>query len=217
MERKNEITEKQLIFLEEFLSKKYPNISDETRIELIDHLVSDFETTSENENLSQYLSNELEFTKKFVLNKVKIIESNYTKNVWQEYFSFFTTIKRIPITAFVFFIIYVLSKNMNDTFVILTFFISVFGIYGYSLYLPTKNLSKKLRKTPQVQTLGKGITMGIPYIMSLVVIFSEIKIILLESKVFFSLYWFFAFSLGVSVIIVTQKEKKLLRTTISIY
>jgi hypothetical protein len=208
MEKRYEITDKQLAFLEGFIDKKYSNINEETRIELIDHLISDFEATTENGNLSQYLSNELEFIRRFMSARVKILGVNYTRNVWQEYWSFFTDFKKVPITLFTFLMIYFLSNNLNSKWVWLSFFFSVFGVYGYSLFAQTKNIPKEVRKLPEVQLLGKGITMGIPYLMCMVIPFSEIRILLLESSLLFSLYWFFAFSLCIAAVIVLNTNKK---------
>lgn len=210
MKKNYEITEKQLTFLEDYLKRKYPGITDETRIELIDHLVSDFEANTPNGNLSQYLSNELEFIRRFMRTRVKLLEVNYNKDVWEEYFSFFTTIKKIPITLFCFFGIYFLSQNLNDKFTWLSFFFSVFIVYGYSLVAQSNNLPKKIKKLPEVQLLGKGITMGIPYIMWIVILFDQMRVFLLQSRLFFSFYWFFAFSLSIAVIIVMRHKKKII-------
>ena len=210
MEKRYEITDKQIGFLNNFLFKRYPNISDETRIELVDHLISDFEATTTNGNLSQYLSNEMEFIKNFISAKVKLLNANYNRDVWQEYLSFYSDIKKLPTTLFVFFVIYFLTENLNNKFVWLSFFLSVFGIYGYSLIAQTKNIPKVIRKLPEVQLLGKGITMGIPYLMCMVIFIDELRVVLLESSILFSFYWFFAFSLSIAAIIVLHKRKKII-------
>ena len=210
MEKRYEITDNQIGFLNNFLFKRYPNISDETRIELVDHLISDFEATTTNGNLSQYLSNEMEFIKNFISAKVKLLNANYNRDVWQEYLSFYSDIKKLPITLFIFFVIYFLTENLNNKFVWLSFFLSVFGIYGYSLIAQTKNIPKVIRKLPEVQLLGKGITMGIPYLMCMVIFIDELRVVLLESSILFSFYWFFAFSLSIAAIIVLHKRKKII-------
>ena len=210
MEKRYEITDNQIGFLNNFLFKRYPNISDETRVELVDHLISDFEATTTNGNLSQYLSNEMEFIKNFISAKVKLLNANYNRDVWQEYLSFYSDIKKLPITLFIFFVIYFLTETLNNKFVWLSFFLSVFGIYGYSLIAQTKNIPKVIRKLPEVQLLGKGITMGIPYLMCMVIFIDELRVVLLESSILFSFYWFFAFSLSIAAIIVLHKRKKII-------
>ncbi|SDS49547.1 hypothetical protein SAMN05216503_3243 [Polaribacter sp. KT25b] len=210
MEKSYEITEKQLDFLEGFLKRKYPSITDETKIELTDHLISDFEATTENGNLSQYLSNELEFIRKFVSTRVKLLGVNYNRDVWQEYLSYYTSIKKVPISIFTYFLIYFLSVNLNNKFVWLSFFFSVFGVYGYSLFAQTSKIPIEIRKLPELQLLGKGITMGIPYLMCMVIFFPDIKTVLLENSILFSFYWFFAFSLSIAALIVMHKKKNII-------
>ncbi len=212
MEKRYEITQKQLTFLEDYLKRKYPSITEETRIELTDHLVSDFEATTKNGNLSQYLSNEIEFIRRFMRTRVKLLGANYTRYVWLEYASFFTSLKKVPITLFIFFIIYLLSVNLSDKFVWLSFFFSVFAVYGYSLFVQEKSMPKHIRKLPEVQALGKGITMGIPYLMAMIFLIPIDKSILFEHRFFFTLYWFFAFSLSIaSIIVLLQKKKVILK------
>lgn len=210
MKKNYKITEKQLAFLEDFIDKKYSKINEESRIELIDHLISDFEATTNNGNLSQYLSNEIEFIRRFMRTRVKLLGVNYSNDVREEYFSFFTNIKKIPMTLFCFFGIYFLSQNLNDKFTWLSFFFSVFTVYGYSLVVQSNNLPKTIKKLPEVQLLGKGITMGIPYLMCIVIFFDQMRVFLLQSRLFFSVYWFFAFSLSIAAIIVMNHKKKVI-------
>lgn len=210
MEKKYEITEKQLTFLKDYLERKYPSIADETRIELIDHLISDFEASTTNGNLSQYLSNKMGFIRRFVFRQAKRIELDYNKDVWKEYYSFFLNFKKLPITLFVFCLVCFLSYNLSNKFIYPIFFFSVFGVYGYSLFAQSKNIPKTIRMLPEVQNLGKGITMGIPYIMSIVFIFPFDTDILLQYELFFTFYWFFAFSLSIACIIVLLQKKKII-------
>ena len=114
MKKNYEITEKQLTFLNGFLLRKYPDISNETRIELVDHLISDFEATTENGNLSQYLSNELGFIRKFVFNGISEIKKGYGKLTWKKFFSFFSNSKLLPISIFIILFLYILNANLNS-------------------------------------------------------------------------------------------------------
>ena len=113
MEKNYEITKKQLSFLEGFLDRKHPHISRETKVELIDHLVSDFEATTENGNLSQYLSNELEFIRKFVFNGVSEVKKTYRKETWGKFFSFFANAKMLPISIFIITLFYFLNELLS--------------------------------------------------------------------------------------------------------
>ncbi len=209
MEKRYEITEKQLVFLEDYLLRKYPSISDETRIELTDHLISDFEATTENGNLSQYLSNELEFVRTFVGNKMISIQKNYNKEIRLKYLSFFINVKFLPFTIFGFIAIYFLVLYLNDTFLWLSFFFSVFGIYGYSLLVTTFK-SKKIRKLEEVKFLGTGFGIGIPYLMVLFPLILEDKKLLFENTLLFTLYWFLALSLSIASVLVLNEKRKII-------
>ncbi|UAM97665.1 hypothetical protein K8354_15380 [Polaribacter litorisediminis] len=209
MEKRYEITEKQLNFLEDFLDRKYPQVNEEVRVELIDHLVSDFEETSENGNLSQYLSNELGFIRRFTDSRVQLVQVDYDKKVWVQYFSFFTNIKRIPITLFTFLLMYFLSENLSNEVIWLCFFFSVLFIYGFSLFTSTIK-PKKLRKFKEVQFLGTGLGFGIPYMMVMIPLVIENRDFISDYSFVFSLYWFFAFSLSIASLIAMFKEKKII-------
>jgi hypothetical protein len=209
MEKRYKITEKQLVFLEDFLKRKYPSITDETRIELTDHLVSDFEVTTENGNLSQYLSNELEFIRKFVGSKMISIQKNYNKDIRLKYLSFFINIKFLPFTIFGFFVLYFLVEYLNDTFLWLSFFFSVFGIYGYSLFTTTFK-SRKIRELEEVKFLGTGFGLGIPYLMVMFLLILDDKKLLFENTLLFALYWFFALSLSIASVLVLNEKRKII-------
>jgi hypothetical protein len=209
MEKRYEITEKQLAFLNDFLFRKYPSISDDIRIELTDHLISDFEVTTENGNLSQYLSNELEFIRNFVGARINLIQKNYNREVRLKYLSFFTKIKLLPFTILGFILIYVLVSKLNNNLLWLSFFFSVFGIYGYSLLITTFK-SKKIRKLEEIKLLGTGFGMGIPYLMVIFPLLIENKKFLYDNTLFFTSYWFFALSLSIASILVLKEKKKII-------
>jgi len=209
MEKRYEITQKQLAFLEDFLDRKYPQANEEVRVELIDHLVSDFEATIDNGNLSQYLSNELGFIRKFTDNRISLIKVDYDKKVWKQYFNFFTKIKILPLTVATFIIFYFLSENLNNKVLWGCFFFSVFGVYGYSLFVSIIK-PKELRKLKEVQFLGTGLGFGIPYVMIMIPFFANSTDLLFENSFLFTIYWFFAFSLNVAALIVMLKHKKII-------
>jgi hypothetical protein len=156
MEKNYEITEKQLVFLDGFLLKRYPNISDDTRIELTDHLISDFEATTENGNLSQYLSNEIAFIRTFVFNRVSDFKKNYGKQTWKQFFSFFSDLKLIPITFITIILFYLLSENLNNKWLWGSFTIIQTTIFIASIFFGFIR-NKKLKKLDEVKYLGSEI------------------------------------------------------------
>ena len=206
MKKKHEITEKQLAFLDRFL-KKHNFGSEDDKIELKDHIISDFETNG-NGNLSQYLSEELGFIKKFIGNKLRVIHKSYRRKTIDEALSFFTSIKKLPITIVVFLTIYLLTLNLNGKVLIVLFYVSVLSFFIYSQFF--LNIKKKDRKKlDRIEYLGQE--MWLPYVMLVFPLhIATTTDIELMNSVFFSVYWFVAIAYSVAAIIVMKKEKKII-------
>ncbi|MDP5157126.1 MAG: hypothetical protein NWQ07_00940 [Flaviramulus sp.] len=201
------ITEKQLAFLEGFLNRKYPEISNETRIELIDHLISDFEATTENGNLSQYLSNELAFIRKFVFNRVSKVKKSYSKETWNQFFRFFTNIKLIPITISVILLFYFLNGNFSNKIGYLTLLISQIIIFGYSVFSGMIN-KKELKNLDEVKFLGADIWLSFVLVQFLGE--SHIRELIISNAIIFTIYASFIIIHGLAANMVLKKHKKII-------
>ncbi|WP_339659594.1 hypothetical protein [uncultured Polaribacter sp.] len=207
MKKRYEITEKQLTFLEDFLKRKYPSITDETRIELSDHLVSDFEATSENGNLSQYLSNELEFIRKFVFEGTNNHQKRYSKQTWKQFFSFFTDVKSLPFTISVLILFYFLAENLTDKWLWGSFVIIQGIIFLASVFFGMIN-KKKLRKLDEVKYLGADIWLS--YILvQLPSVFGFDSYIMTNSFVF-TIYASFTIIYAVAAYTVVREKRKII-------
>lgn len=206
MKEKHKITEKQLAFLDRFL-KKYDFGSEDDKIELKDHIVSDFEMNG-NGNLSQYLSEELGFIKNFIGSKLKVIHKSYRRKTIDEAISFFTSIKKIPITIAVFLSIYLLTIYLNGTVLIALFYVSVLSLFAYSqFFLNIKKKDKK--KLDRIEYLGQE--MWLPYLMIVFPLHVAVTAdFMLMNSIFFSVYWFIAIAYSIAAIIVMKKEKKII-------
>ena len=206
MEKKHEITEKQLAFLDRFL-KKYDFGSEDDKVELIDHIILDFEENG-NGNLSQYLSGELDFIKKFIGSKLNVIHKSYRKKTIDEAISFFTSIKKLPFTIAVFLGIYLQTVYLNETVLIVFFYVTVlsFFIYG-QFFLSIKKKDRK--KLDRIEYLGQE--MWLPYVMMAfpfhLIVTGDLMLV---NSIFFSVYWFVAIAYSVAAIIVMKKEKKII-------
>ena len=206
MEKKYEITEKQLGFLEEYLDKKFPNTEPDVRLELIDHLISDFEATTKNGNLSQYISNELYFVNNFISNRVKEYQNTYRKSTWQQFFCFFTDIKLLPITLSLFVCFYILSEMLSDKSLWLSLMITMTVIFLVSIIFGSIN-NKKLKKFDEIKLLGAEI--WLPYVMVyLPEGISVFKNFLTTHSLVFSSYWLFATIYGLAAYMVLKEQKK---------
>lgn len=156
MEKDYEITEKQMLFLNSYLLRKYPGITEEIRIELTDHLISDFEATTKNGNLSEYLSNELVFIRKFVFDSANRHQKKYGKETWRQFLDFFMNLKLLPIVFSLMFIFYLLANNLNNKWLWVVFIMIQSLIMLASVFFGMIH-NKKLRKLDEVKYLGADI------------------------------------------------------------
>ncbi|ARV15922.1 hypothetical protein [Polaribacter sp. SA4-12] len=209
MKNNYEITEKQLTFLEDYLKRKKRILDPEDLYELIDHLVTDFETTTENGNLSQYLSDNSDFIFNYKGNNRSDIHWSYQRQLWSNFFGFFTTLKFIPITisvlSIIFFLFYELdfsNKNLSLLFVLL---IGIPAIYGF---INTYHKKKQIRRLVSFKYLGNILALPQMFLY----LFSPIKDFLFEHKFLFFLYVTFAFGLNMAgVLLVKQKRILILK------
>lgn len=207
MEKSYEITEKQLTFLEDFLKRKYPSITDETRVELTDHLVSDFEATTEKGNLSQYLSNELEFIRKFVFEGANNHQKKYSKQTWKQFFSFFTDVKSLPFSISVLILFYFLAENLTDKWLWGSLIIIQSIIFIGSVFFGIIN-KKKLRKLDEVKYLGADI--WLPYIMVQLPSGLEFDSYIMANSFVFTIYASFNIIYGIAAFIVIREKRKII-------
>lgn len=204
MEKRYEITEKQLTFLEDFLSRKYSGISDDVKIELIDHLISDFEATTENGNLSQHLSNELGFIRRFVFTERKKFKSNYSKETWLKFIGFFAYLQFLPYSLLVIITFYFLSENLSNKTLYLVLLISQTIIFAISVFFGMIN-KKEFRKLDEVQFLGSDI--WLPFLLVSIISVEEIKDFILSYSLCFTVYASFIIIFGLTAFIVVRKNK----------
>ncbi|GAB7255678.1 hypothetical protein [Polaribacter sp. OB-PA-B3] len=207
MEKRYEITEKQLVFLEDFLLRKYPGISNETKIELIDHLVSDFEATTENGNLSQYLSNELEFIARFVFKGVSLMKKTYRKETWEQFFKFFTEPKLLLISISTLLFFYFLNETVTDKIVYLVTIILSTLIFGYSVFKGMiKN--KELKNLDEVKFLGNEI--WLPFTLVQLLGITNLCYSIMKYSWLYTLVALFIIIYGLSALMVILKHKKII-------
>lgn len=206
MEKSYEITEKQLDFLEDFLKKKYPNMSNETRIELVDHLVADFEATTENGNLSQYLSHEIEFIRNFINNRLIEWKKKYCQLTWNKFFSFFFNFKLIPISILVFVFFYFLNHTFStkNTWLVLLLLQNSVFIFSAFFGLIKNN---KIKKLDEIKYLGAEI--WLPFLLVQLPIGLEFTDIISKNSFYFTIYASFIIIFGLSAFL-TLKEQKII-------
>lgn len=106
------ITKKQLTFLEDYIKRKKAFLDTETRLELIDHLVCDFEENG-NGNISQFLADKATFIFNYKNTKSEEIHWAYQRELWKVFFRFFTNLKMLSIVFLVMVLFYQLITNFS--------------------------------------------------------------------------------------------------------
>ena len=154
LKTKHTITEKQLVFLQDYIKRKKRFSDQEDLYELVDHLVNDFEATG-NGNLSQYLADNSEFIFNYQTNKSNDVHWSYQRQLWRMFLGFFTRIKFIPITFltlvtmyFLFYGVELINKSLMRIFFILIGIILFYGL------IKTCHKNKKIRKLVSFKYLG---------------------------------------------------------------
>ena len=207
MEKHYEITEKQLVFLEDYLQRKYKGISTETRIELTDHLILAFEATTENGNLSQYLSNELEFIKSFVTNGINLMKKTYRKETWSQFFNFFTNFKFLSIVISSILFFYFLNENLNNKIACLSIFILSSILFLVSIRKGMIN-NRALKHLGKVKFLGTEI--WLPFFLVQLLTEKHIGEFITSNSYFFTIYSSFIMMYGLAALLVLIKHKTLI-------
>tara|TARA_B110000238_G_C15927430_1_gene353211 strand:- start:73 stop:723 length:651 start_codon:yes stop_codon:yes gene_type:complete len=207
MEKKYKITEKQLAFLEDFLLRKYKDISVETRIELTDHLILDFEATTKNGNLSQYVSNEITFIRKFTATKIKLYKNLYRKETWQYFFSFFKDLNKLPYSVFCFILFYSLTESLSNYWLWLAYMISYFVFFFLVIFYGIIN-QKPLKKLDEVKFLGAEIYL--PFVLINFAQGLDFIDLLMQNSLLFSLIWMLTIFYSYATYMIVKKYKKII-------
>ncbi|EAR13566.1 hypothetical protein PI23P_03692 [Polaribacter irgensii 23-P] len=207
MEKKYKITEKQLTFLEEFLLRIYKDIPVKTRIELTDHLILDFEATTRNGNLSQYLSNEIAFIRKFTSTKIKLYKNLYRKETWQYFFSFFKDLNKLPHSVFGFIFFYSLSESLSNYWLWLAYMISYCVLFFLVIFYGMIH-QKALKKLDEVKFLGAEIW----WLFVLINFAQGLDFIdfLTQNSLLFSAIWFLTIFYSYAAYMIVKKHEKII-------
>ncbi|WP_405610231.1 hypothetical protein [Polaribacter sp. Asnod1-A03] len=211
MEKRYEITQKQLNFLNDFLKRKKRFSDPEDLYELMDHVILDFEATTRNGNLSQYLGEHSSFIYNYkgsCKSKESTIHWRYQKELWQIFFSFFYRLKYLPITILTILVFYFLflkinlsTKTLGVTFILVITVPAIFGI------ILTYHKNKTVRKLVPFKYLAN--VMSLPSMF--LYLFSPISDFLKENRILFFLYVLIAFGLHISgVLLISEKRKNIL-------
>nr|WP_299031557.1 hypothetical protein [uncultured Tenacibaculum sp.] len=202
MKEKIKITDKQLVFLEDYIIRKKKFIDPEDMYELMDHLIHDFEATTTNGNLSQYLANKSWFISQYGIDKGSKTHWAYQRLLWKKFFSFFIQLKFIPITILIGSLLLYLSFFLDEKLLLVTFFLSIVGQIVYGLKL-TYHEKKRIRKLISFKYLGN--IMGLPQVFLYSLTLT--KPFLINNRLMFFIYWILALGLSITGILVIKEKR----------
>ena len=201
------LTQEQIKYIDnylQFIGVKFIDI----RIELLDHLASSYENESSDISLEDFLR-----TKKgFVRNFEKQIHTNrhwgYQKALLKRVLKFLYSPKYLLVSTLSIITFLWLSsyQNANITRVVFLATLIVPQVLQFYIYNKPRGLDKKIQSFQYIFSIMSGPSIFLYF-------YSSSFEWLLETPIYFTLYWFFAFIFNVSGIIeVIECKKQILST-----
>ncbi|MFP4844608.1 hypothetical protein [Winogradskyella sp. PE311] len=173
------------------------------RSELLDHLVTEFEEHSNYGLLEDYLHGKIKFIKEFAKKQQKTIHWTYQKQLWVQFAKFFFELKYILLLAVLISLGYVLLQYVTlKTFTFVCFFFLA-ALVLYPLFYQIK-YSKAVKKVQSMQSLFTVTSLPSVFLY----MFNVVNDILIENFVLGLIYFSFAIVLGISAVIIIEKDRK---------
>lgn len=145
------LTKQDIKVIDEFLINKGIKFID-VRTELIDHLATDFEESSQNEELLDYLNAKYLFIKAFTEKHRSIVHWRYQKLLWIVFFQFFYKTKRIFIMLSWLFVCYLIASKFSIITAQRIYSIILISCIIYALIIQIKD-RKVVKNTQLAQSL----------------------------------------------------------------
>lgn len=196
------LTKNQIQYIDNYLIKlkiKYVDV----RLELIDHLASDFEASNKEEQLEDYLKSKIDFIQDFEKKRQKTIHWSYQREMWRRLAMFFYKPNYLPFTIVFGFAVYWMQQFQPNKALTLILIVSLSMIHfwalitGYSHY----KIFKKLQMAQPLYSI-----MALP---SLFLYTMGAAKPWLENQYFFIAFWFLAilFNIAGGIELLNKKNK----------
>ena len=179
------LTEENIKQIDNYLIKlkiKYVDV----RLELIDHLASDFEASNKEEQLVDYLKSKIDFIKDFEKKRQKTIHWSYQREMWRRLAMFFYKPNYLPFTIVFGFAAYWIQQLQPNKTSIIVFVVSLSTIHFWALIAGYSH-HKTFKKLQMAQPLYS--IMALP---SLFLYTMGAAKPWLENQYFFIAFWFLA-------------------------
>lgn len=195
------LTKENIKLIDEFLIKNKVKFID-VRLELIDHLASDFENQLYQGSLERFLDTQKDFVEEFIKKRQKTIHWSYQRQLWRRFLMFFNKTDYLAYTLLIgvvlYFLIYGLSQKSNLILFGLTLLTPLFIAVFYQF-----KHSKPFKKIQSAQSVFS--IMALPSLF--LYVFNPLADFLLANNYAFMVYWFLAFLFNVSGLIEVYKRK----------
>ncbi|MGB2683468.1 MAG: hypothetical protein WBC43_00505 [Olleya sp.] len=177
------LTEENIKQIDNYLIKlkiKYVDV----RLELIDHLASDFEASNKEEQLVDYLKSKIDFIKDFEKKRQKTIHWSYQREMWRRLAMFFYKPNYLPFTIVFGFAVYWIQQLQPNKAFTLILIVSLSIIHFWALITGFSHY-KTFKKLQMAQPLYS--IMALP---SLFLYTMGAAKPWLENQYFFIAFWF---------------------------
>jgi len=196
------LSQKQINQIDNYLIKlkvKYVDV----RLELIDHLASDFEASNKDQQLEGYLKSKIDFIQDFEKKRQKTIHWSYQREMWRRLAMFFYKPNYMPFTIMLGFLVYWMQKLQPNKTSIIVLVVSLSTIHFWALIAGYSH-HKTFKKLQMAQPLYS--IMALP---SLFLYTMGAAKPWLENQYFFIAFWFLAilFNLAGGIELRNKKNK----------
>jgi len=179
------LTEENIKQIDNYLIKlkiKYVDV----RLELIDHLASDFEASNKEQQLEDYLKSKIDFIQDFEKKRQNTIHWSYQREMWRRLAMFFYRPNYLPFTVVFGFAVYWMQQLQPNKAFILILIVSLSIIHFWALITGYSHY-KTFKKLQMAQPLYS--IMALP---SLFLYTMGVAKPWLENQYFFIAFWFLA-------------------------
>lgn len=194
------LSQENIQFIDNYLIKLKVKFVD-VRLELIDHLASDFEASNKEEQLVDYLKSKIDFIKDFEKKRQKTIHWSYQREMWRRLAMFFYKPNYLLFTIMFGFLVYWTQKLQPNKTVMLVLIISLSIIHFWALITGYSH-HKTFKKLQMAQPLYS--IMALP---SLFLYTMGAAKPLLENQYFFIAFWFLAILFNIAGAIELRNKK----------
>jgi len=196
------LNKKQIKQIDDFLEIRKIKYLD-IRVELLDHLATDFEENSNDSFLEDYLISKGDFVSDFAKKQQKTIHWTYQKQLWIEFVKFFYKPKLLILLFGLIGLGYLFLYFFNlKEFGFVCYFVLLILVF-YPLLYQIKYY-KAIKKVQSMQSLFTVTSLPSVLLHSSLLT----KDLLEEYSLLIIVYWFFSLLLGLSAIIIIEKDRE---------